>query len=667
MYVTHHGTRIRCPYLFLWNFESSSNTALCRVQEGSTLLTQVNVVKRAVITFVVDVLENTRLQWAIIVEVQNHQMPGSCGSSFLILRNFVLLHGPYQDRFTQFGPPATLVGVLGPDHMDNLPFYPTRRPQGRHPIYRRRNSKDTVLNNTKRKSGIMSLAFYGSLVILACVTWFFSARRPRTKKAHLPLPPGPKKWPLIGNLLDAPSEFQWIKYHEWSKQCNSDIIHLNVAGSIIVVVDTSEAAYELFDKRSSIYSSRPRFVMLNELMGWSWLFAVMEYGKSWKQHRTLFQREFHPNVATPLFQPQVTKHTRGLLKRLLQSPDDFMHHISHTTVSIDLDVSYAIDVSEKDDPYVVIAEKALEGFNRASLHGAFLTEVMPILKYIPAWIPGAGFQKKAKEWKHYTKKMVSEPFLVVKERAARGIYDSSFASRCLQNMDEAEGTAQQERIIQGAAANIYAAGFDTVMSALHSLILALLLHPDVQKRAQREIDGVLEGERLPDFEDLDRLPYVTAIVREVQRWQPVTPLAIPHFVTAEDEYKGYRIPANSIVVGNVWAMLHDDTQYPDPFAFKPERWLLSNGKLNSDMKEPTVGFGFGRRICPGRHLASSSIWITAAMLLAVFDFAYAVDKDGNPIKPSQRYCSGLIPSPLPFKCQILPRSQAARELIQGIS
>ncbi|KAF4580656.1 hypothetical protein EYR40_003054 [Pleurotus pulmonarius] len=397
-----------------------------------------------------------------------------------------------------------------------------------------------------------------------------------------------------------------VKIVAWNEAQYSDIIHLNVAGSIIVVVDTSEAAYELFDKRSSIYSSRPRFVMLNELMGWSWLFAVMEYGKSWKQHRTLFQREFHPNVATPLFQPQVTKHTRGLLKRLLQSPDDFMHHISHTTVSIDLDVSYAIDVSEKDDPYVVIAEKALEGFNRASLHGAFLTEVMPILKYIPAWIPGAGFQKKAKEWKHYTKKMVSEPFLVVKERAARGIYDSSFASRCLQNMDEAEGTAQQERIIQGAAANIYA--------------------------AQREIDGVLEGERLPDFEDLDRLPYVTAIVREVQR-----------------------------------AMLHDDTQYPDPFAFKPERWLLSNGKLNSDMKEPTVGFGFGRRICPGRHLASSSIWITAAMLLAVFDFAYAVDKDGNPIKPSQRYCSGLIPSPLPFKCQILPRSQAARELIQGIS
>lgn len=88
-----------------------------------------------------------------------------------------------------------------------------------------------------------------------------------------------------------------------------------------------------------------------------------------------------------------------------------------TTVSIDLDISYAIDVSENNDPYVVIAEKALEGFNMASLPGTFLAEVMPLLKYIPAWIPGAGFQKKAKEWKLYTGKMVSEPFTVVKERA----------------------------------------------------------------------------------------------------------------------------------------------------------------------------------------------------------------------------------------------------------
>ncbi|KAF9493020.1 hypothetical protein BDN71DRAFT_1162437 [Pleurotus eryngii] len=60
-------------------------------------------------------------------------------------------------------------------------------------------------------------------------------------------------------------------------------------------------------------------------------------------------------------------------------------------VIIDMDIGYAIDVGENKDPYVAIAEKALAGLNKASFHGAFLVEVMPILKYIPAWISGAGF------------------------------------------------------------------------------------------------------------------------------------------------------------------------------------------------------------------------------------------------------------------------------------
>ncbi|KAF7427806.1 hypothetical protein PC9H_007022 [Pleurotus ostreatus] len=447
----------------------------------------------------------------------------------------------------------------------------------------------------------MPLTLYAYLAILMCVSWCIRRTR-RSEKANLPLPPGPKTLPFIGNLLDAPSEFQWIKYHEWSKQYDSDIIHLTVAGSSLIVIDTTEAAKELLDKRSYIYSSRPRFVMLNELMGWSWLFAMMEYSDRWKQHRKLFQKEFHSNTATSRFNPQILKHTVKLLQRLLESPDDFMEHMNLTTVAIIMDIGYAIDVSSKEDPHIVTAEKALTGLNIASLHGAFLVESIPLLKYVPSWIPWAGFQNKAKEWKRYTDKMIKDPFAVVKKRMAK---------------------------------------------------------------AWREIDGVLKGKRLPSFEDMDRLPYVTAIAREVQRWQPVTPLAIPHFVTAEDEYKGYRIPANSIVIGNAWAMLHDDAKYPDPFAFKPERWLSQDGTLNPDTKEPNVVFGFGRRICPGRYLASSSIWITAAMLLSVFDFAHAVDEKGNRIEPSQKYCPGLIPSPLPFKCQIRPRSQATRALIQG--
>ena len=81
----------------------------------------------------------------------------------------------------------------------------------------------------------------------------------------------------------------------------------------------------------------------------------------------------------------------------------------------------------------------------------------------------------------------------------------------------------------------------------------MLTAPDVQRRAQEEIDRVVPG-RLPMFEDERDMPYVTALVWESLRWKCVAPLALPHYLDVEDEYEGYRIPGRSVVIGNVWCV-----------------------------------------------------------------------------------------------------------------
>ncbi|KAJ7127431.1 cytochrome P450 [Mycena crocata] len=78
----------------------------------------------------------------------------------------------------------------------------------------------------------------------------------------------------------------------------------------------------------------------------------------------------------------------------------------------------------------------------------------------------------------------------------------------------------------------------------------------------------------------------------------VVPLGMPRFLAIEDENKGYRLPAGSIVMGNIWGILHNEAMYPDPYSFKPERFLL-DGKLNPDVRDPEAVFGFGRRYCDG--------------------------------------------------------------------
>jgi len=112
-------------------------------------------------------------------------------------------------------------------------------------------------------------------------------------------------------------------------------------------------------------------------------------------------------------------------------------------------------------------------------------------------------------------------------------------------------------------------------------------------------------------------------------------------------------------------MLHDEQVYPEPFKFKPERFM-KNGKLDKEVRDPDHAcFGFGRRICPGRHLAFLSIWMTVASLLYVFDIEKSIDENGNVIEPDPEYVSGIACMPQPYKCTIKPRSPEAEALIRA--
>lgn len=143
-------------------------------------------------------------------------------------------------------------------------------------------------------------------------------------------------------------------------------------------------------------------------------------------------------------------------------------------------------------------------------------------------------------------------------RQENGTAVPCFVSTCLeQNAASAaagKGEILTEELIKDSAAVAYAAGADTSVSTLTTFILAMTLHPEAQKRAQAELDAVL-GERLPTFADKDDLPYVTAIMKEVFRWIPVLPLAVPHRAINSDQYKGYYIPAGASVLGNTWYVI----------------------------------------------------------------------------------------------------------------
>ncbi|PIL25684.1 cytochrome P450 [Ganoderma sinense ZZ0214-1] len=479
------------------------------------------------------------------------------------------------------------------------------------------------------------------------------------------LPPGPKGLPIVGNIFDVPKEFEWLAYERWGKELRSDVIYVNLAGTPVIVVNSAEAAHELFEKKSSVYSDRVRLPMLNELVGCNWHFVFMGYGDDWRERRRVFHQFFHPNAAVA-YRPRELKVARELLQRLLESPDDFMVHLRHMAGSLILGVAYGIDVQPKNDPYIATAETALHAMSMAGNAGAYLVDYIPLLKHVPSWFPGATFKRQAAEWKKATDAMVERPFEAVTKAMAEGKAHPSMILSLLNDLNEDEDKEHKETVFSGVAAAAYTGGSDTTVSALGSFFLAMLLYPDIQRKAQAEVDRVVGRDRLPEFSDEPSLPYVTAMVKEVLRWRPVTPLAVPHRLTSDDVYNGYHLPSGSIVVGNAWAILHDERMFPDPDRFLPERWLNEDGSLRTDMRDAELSaFGFGRRICPGRHLAAASVWIGMTSVLSIFNLEKARGADGNIIEPSGEYISGLVAYPKPFQCLFKPRSDLTAQLVHN--
>ncbi|KAF5338671.1 hypothetical protein D9758_018031 [Tetrapyrgos nigripes] len=458
------------------------------------------------------------------------------------------------------------------------------------------------------------------------------------RRRRFRLPPGPRGYPIIGNIFDMPSKREWLTYRDISKKYGSDIIHLDLFGTPLIVVNSLEAVTELFDKRSSNYSDRA---------GMSWNIGLMRYGDFWRGHtdlyraagRKIFHRELGPR-ALGAYQPSIASATQKLLLLLLDKPEDFLNHLRFVAGYTILSIAYGIEVQPENDPFVAIAERAMQAAANAINRGSYLVDQLPVLKHIPDWVPGAGFKRQAKEWNKHCSAMATVPLKFVKEAMAKGDFIPSVASRSLEKIaSEPSSTThhqpEPEKVLQAVLATMYA--------ALGTFIHGLVKNPDSLRKGQIAVDERTRGARLPDFSDFGSIPYVEALLRETLRWIPVTPLGAPHRSLEDGEYNGYYIPGGATVVGNAWAILHDESIYgPNPHMFNPERFLQEDGSLNPNVPFPNMAFGFGRRVCAGQDFVVSTMWMAIASILACFDVTRDVDEDGNEIDPSVEYTSGTI-------------------------
>ncbi|KAF9816980.1 hypothetical protein IEO21_03745 [Rhodonia placenta] len=286
-------------------------------------------------------------------------------------------------------------------------------------------------------------------------------------------------------------------------------------------------------------------------------------------------------------------------------------------VAVVLQITHGRAVYDCQDPFVKIAEDVSNDFSELIKPGRFLVDSFPILRFTPGWFPGVQYKKIAKKVQERLHQAYDVPYSQIKEQMEFGTASPSAIVSWIEEHPNA--TPEEENMAKLAIGVFYTAVILQTVSALESLFLILAMYPDVQRKAQAEIDTLIGSDRLPNFND--RHP-------------------IPHSVMEDDVYMGYYIPAGATVIANSWAVLHDPYLYPDPFEVKPERYLQSGEGINPDPR--AFAFGYGRRVCPGQPLAEDSLYIVAATVLATMNIDKAVGPDGLVLEPVVEYTGDLI-------------------------
>ncbi|KAL7280059.1 hypothetical protein ACG7TL_006474 [Trametes sanguinea] len=508
-----------------------------------------------------------------------------------------------------------------------------------------------------------------TFVVVAIGIFLYTWRKLAWKRrSHgLPLPPGPKGLPLVGNIFDLAVSRPWLGFRAM-RASFGDLVYLQTLGHRFLVVNDPAAALELFEKKSANTSSRPANVVAR-LIGMEYIFGVLPYGKLWRRQRRDFWHHFHPTIV-PKYRPIQVAHTHVFLQRLLESPSKLKAHIRYNFATTMLQVIYGIKVEDERDDYAVMVEDCIRIFGQAA-PGQFIVETLPFLRYVPPWVPGAGFQKAFAAARAANRELQRRPFA-----EARRTFDScdpdvqhSIAGSLLARSGYVPGgdiDPEEQKIMENICTTTIFGGSDTTSSMMQGGFKALSLYPDVQKKAQAELDAVIGPGRLPEHEDRDNLVYINALMKEILRWHLPVPIGIPHKTIEDDDFRGYFIPADTITIVNIWDILHDPVEYPQPDEFRPERFIR-DGQLDPDIRDPThYMFGFGRRICPGRHFAEDVLFLTIASVLHVFDIGLPQDDNGQPNRIEYQQSDGLLSYPEDCACTIKPRSAEAAKLIMDI-
>ncbi|KAE9590462.1 hypothetical protein Lal_00023284 [Lupinus albus] len=452
----------------------------------------------------------------------------------------------------------------------------------------------------------MALFFYLSIILLvSLVSLKFLFQSKKLKK----FPPSPPHFPIIGNLQQIKQPLHHAFYELAQKY--GKIFSLRFGSVLVVVVSSFSAAQECFTKNDVTFSNRPK-LLLGKYIGYNYTAVVFApYGDHWRNLRRIITLELLSSHRLNSSLEIRTDEIMRLLQKLGQlSCKDFakvelkskFKELTFNTMMRVLAGKryYGEDVDPKD---LEEANNFREIMKELGKYGDFIPTVRSRLFDL---FSEKGLKKTGEKLDAFIQRMVDE-------HRSRKQGDTSMIGHLLKQQ-EAQPQYYTDQIIKGLLMDLLNAGTDTSAVTLEWAISNLVNNPEILEKARKELDTEIGKDRLMIETDITKLPYLQNVVYETLRLHPAAPLLVPHFSSDECTIGEYKIPKETTLYVNIWAIHRDPDLWKDPLVFKPERFE-KEGEVNK-----LLAFGVGRRACPGENMAQRTLSLTLGLLIQCFDW-----------------------------------------------
>ncbi|XP_049369172.1 cytochrome P450 71A1-like [Solanum verrucosum] len=486
------------------------------------------------------------------------------------------------------------------------------------------------------------IVFGSWLLALAFVLKIFN--HPKRK-----VPPGPKPWPIIGNL-NLLGSLPHESLHHLSQKYG-DLMLLKFGSKPVLVASSPEMAKEILKTHDAIFASRPalaagKYTSYNYSdMTWA------PYGAYWRQARKIYLTEiFSPKRLDSLEYIRIEER-QTLISRLFPHSGkpiflrDHLPRFTLRTISrLVMSDKYCSDQSNSDTSSIVTLERLQWMLDEWFVLGG----VINLGDWIPlfSWFDLQGYVKRMKALgKNFTEfyKYVLDDHNATKMQTTGDFVPKDMVDALLHlsNDPNLEVKLTSDHMM-GLINNLLAGGTDTAAATIEWTFQELLRRPNIIDKARQELDRAIGKERWVEEEDFSKLPYIDAIIKESFRLHPLCTLLPPHYSIEDCNVAGYDIPKGTTVFVNAWSLGRNPEYWDRAEEFIPERFIENN----IDMKGQNFAllpFGSGRRRCPGYSLGMKVVRTTMANLLHGFNWKLAGDM--RPVDISMEEIYGLTTHP----------------------